>query len=136
MSETEFLEQEEKRRTLEKRKHAILEGKPIPGSVEELLESVKQKLQENFPTLQEFIIREHKTNLELMNRLDKQIANALIEQNLASTELLNELRDIKTMLTEQIDNFNLFANTFLEEQRAHRMRIQKTCDLIDKELTL
>lgn len=142
MAEEALQQQEFLRLKAERLKQQVKSGVKEEATVErqvnvEIQDLFQAKLDNS--AIREYIRREHDefhTILEaevrhLISNQDK----ALKQQEIQVANLKGEVSDLHDRLSELMDNFNLYVSEERKNHAAHRERVQRTCDLLDKELS-
>jgi hypothetical protein len=133
--EDQFQRQENLRIEAESKKNRAKLGLPSSETVETQLPDDNKQIQVtiNNSSVRNFLKTTHE---EFQQILAHQQTEAENKQSEALKLFESELQTVSDKLSELIDNFNLYVAQERTERKAHRERVQKTCDLIDREITL
>ena len=129
----EFSRQEEERVLSERRKEARLKGLPMPGSPEELLSQLQNKLNEN-PILREFLIRIINALNEKFTLQERWYERRWVEQENIIQELISLVQEEISLTKEQRDNFNIFASKLLAQSEERLVLVRRAVATLEAEL--
>jgi hypothetical protein len=133
--ESEFQQQEALRIAAERKKQRLQLGIPPAENVEAQLPDDTKQIQ---VTIDNSSVRDYlkTTHEEFQQILAHQQRTSENNQSEALKLFESELQAVSDKLSEFVDNFNLYVAQERAERKAHRERVQKTCDLIDREISI
>lgn len=131
--ESEFQQQEALRIAAEHKKQRLQLGILPAENVETQLPDDTKQIQVTIDnsSVRDFLKTTHEEFQQILAHQQKTAEN---KQSEALALFESELQTVSDKLTELIDNFNLYVAQERAERKAHRERVQQTCDLIDKEI--